>query len=181
MLPRFNSDGSIFRTISFFQKFNKNKFTEFNYKTIKAVHNYSVNIKEENFTNFLSHNGGDVEQKNALKDIKEQINKNEFIESKFESIELNENKKETDRIIRIINSYGNIKVSSIKEIYKCKYKKEKRVQVYLYPKNEEISIVLFDVHHLGLSGDLNSKVKANGCKVYNKHKNKLFDIKQILT
>jgi hypothetical protein len=68
-------------------------------------------------------------------------------------------KKETDRVIEIINRQSNNKINDITELIKCKSKSEPRFQIYLKCDDiqNSLQIYLIDLYHLGLPGDLHTK------------------------
>lgn len=180
MCQKFNNNNR-FKTITFCRKYSK-YLSEATYEFIVAVHNKSIKVEDEKFTNFLSNSDeGDLEQKKALRKINQEIQRHKLNENEFVRDELVDVKGETDRIIRIINSYNNERINSICEIFKCKYKKMPKVQVYILPIENKLKIVLFDVHHLGLSGDFSRQVKFSRDKSYNKNKNKNKCISEFIT
>ena len=91
------SKSKTFNTITFRDgayRFNK----EFDYNKITVVNGKSINLPDKLFTNFLSHNGGDKDEKKALKEINKQIKNNAFDYNKFDRRELKDNKAITDRV-----------------------------------------------------------------------------------
>lgn len=147
----------------------------YEYIKISLVNNKSINLEEEQFTNFLSANEGDKDEKKALTKIKEQIIQSNINDDMFEIMELKEVPKETSRILRIVNSYGSGSISNIIDLLKCKYRYTPTVQLYVKNNNKVFEIYLVDVHHLGLPGDYfknGKRIKYNIEKLYDKHKNK---------
>ena len=179
MCQKFNTTNR-FKTITFGKRYS-DKTTTKTYEFIVVPHRKSIKIDGEMFTNFLSDNGGDRDQITALKKINEEIHLHRLEVSDFDRKELSEVKEETDRIVRIINSYGNVQINSICEVFKCKYRKMPKVQIYLRPINNELQIVLIDVHHLGLKGDFSKTVKYDREKLYKKCKNRTKCISEIIT
>lgn len=178
MFRKFNENR--FKTITFGAKYS-NYEKQASYEFVVVPHKMSINVEEEMFTNFLSQHGGDLDQIEALKRINEEIRQNKLNENEFDRRELVEVKGETDRIIRIINSYGIVHINSICEVFKCKYRKMPKVQVYINLCDNKLQIVLIDVHHLGLSGDFSKQVKFNRAKCYCKNKKKNKCISEFLT
>lgn len=170
------------RTIHLGKRYDRFR-KEVKYTRFFAVNTKSIKLQDEMFTNYLSKEG-DEKQKKALLFIQKNIANNSLDENKFEIIELYEQRETTERLLRIINSYKTHQVSSIEEVFKCKYWNEPKVQIYCVDDGAEIKIVLFDVHHLGLPGDLfknGARVPSNKEKIYEKRKNASLCISTILS
>lgn len=172
------SKSETFKSLTF-RKGTYNFDIEKDYTKIKVINGKSINLPDKLFTNYLSHNGGDKDKKQVLKEINKQIQKNAFDYNKFDRRELTDNKETTDRVLAIINSYKTVSVKSITQVYKLRHNKDKTIQLYLCFCDNEAQIVLFDVYHLGLPAD-NHGIKFNPKSVYNAHKNKLFCISNII-
>lgn len=170
-----SSQSSIGITKTFSKRFS-------DYEKIIVINNKSINSAIEQFTNFLSETG-DKDKHEALKEICRQISNGKLQENKFEVRELNEYGDEEKRVVRLINSYGNEQITSITEVVKYKYRNVPQVQLYLFGQDKNLLVLLVDVHHLALKGDLyisGQRKKYDREKIYNKFKNRTYCISNIL-
>lgn len=145
--------------------------------------NYSRNLEELYFTNFLSEEGS-IDAKRFLDDLKQKCLKSDIINDKdFEIIFFDGlNKNGIDRLLKIINSYDDTLIKSETELIKCKFKDNPEYQLYITKNATDniFEIVLIDLYHLGILARLGN-IPYNPMRIYNKHKNKKYDIINILT
>ncbi len=168
-------------------KFGK-RAHEIQYKNIILKHNYSINVADELFTNFISSNpNADIKQKECLQKLKNKFIKNfDIFETGFEIIELIGDNQNLKRLLNIINTYPDINLTSCAGIIKCKSKHNTEFQLYLTRQDETLNIILLDLYHLGLPannlirGNLIRNGEDNIRKIYNKRKNRSFCISNLL-
>ena len=161
---------------------------EIQYKQIFLKNNYSINVADEFFTNFISSDANaDNKQKECLKKLKNKFIKNfDIFETGFEIIELIGDNKNLKRLLNIINTYQDINLTSCAGVIKCKSKKNTEFQLYLTKQDETLNIILVDLYHLGLPannlirGNLIRNNEDNIRRIYNKRKNRNFCISNLL-
>lgn len=165
-----------------------NRADEIKYENILLKNDFSINLPNEMFTNFVSSSSdGDLEQKKCLHDLKNKFVKDfDVFESGFEIIELIGENDNLKRLLRIINHYPSNNFSTWVGIIKCKNKRCTGFQLYLYIKDKTLNIILIDLYHLGLTADnhKNGQLIRNDAnsiaKIYKKRKNRNYCISNIL-
>ena len=160
-------------------KFNSSlkKYGDFDGLLIK--NNYSINLPEHLFTNFLS--GQETAQKKFVEQLKVKAADRNILTKGFDIRQIEEGKSDCDRLLNIINTYDDTNIEFIHDIFKCKFENEKSCQVYIVANKKDniLEVVLIDLYHLGLKGDF-GKIPWDAQKIYKKRYSFLFDFDNIL-
>lgn len=115
----------------------------------------SNNLKEEFYTNYVNTPGQKVY--NLIEELYLKIVNNEDnIFSGYTFDELYYNGRNIDRLIRIINKYNSCtyNLSDLPNIYKLKNNIEPKIHLYIKISNNTALVLLIDLYHLSIPGDL---------------------------
>ncbi len=174
----------------------KNRFKETGAKFVSVPFNSiaignsfnSINIVEEYYTNYVNTSNQKVYK--IISDFYLKYSKNEnnlFGDYLFDELYYNGNNIE--RLIRIINRSNNTKFDkgSLTTIYKLKNKKEPKIHFYVQIVNNSMSILLIDLYHLSIPGDIYQKGKivkkillGDLPVIYNKYKNYTYNLNNVI-
>lgn len=148
----------------------------------------SKNDKANSFTNYLKSN----KQKNyyRMNRLYNQIITNDvsFINNEYVCDEIYDNGKVVDRLINIINYDNDLNISKtdITHIYKLKSKENKKIHVYISLINDNAELILIDLYHLSMPGNIydNKKLIKRGSlsaikRSYQKFESYGFDLNNI--
>ncbi len=158
------------------------------FQGVRIKNDYSINQAPLFFINFLSVTGTSKQKAFLLKLKRDSVNKNILSSKDFYNRSLENYKTdETQRLLSIINSYEDTSITSITELFKCKYKNEEGCQLYLTYNRQEncMDVVLIDLYHLALPADYqvrkNTTLQKSPEKQYRDKGKYNYDIKNILT
>ena len=151
----------------------------------------SINSKNELFTNYVNTQNQKVFKiiNDLYYKIKNNINNINNIFKDYTFDEIYDNGKVIDRLIILINKTNNSSYSSVDlpNIYKLKNNIEPKVHLYVQILNGNILILLIDLYHLSIPGDLYSNhrlIKRISLKdlpnIYRKYKEYNYNLNNIL-
>ena len=184
------------RFLGSFISIRRNRFKETGSKFEPVSVNYinigksfnSINSEDEFFTNYVNTPNQKVFIiiNNFYNKVKKNIN-NLFEDYTFD--EIYNNGKAIDRLINLINKTNDSSYSlaDLPNIYKLKNNMEPKIHLYIQILDGDILILLIDLYHLSIPGDLYSnhrfvkKISLSDLpNLYNKYKEYNYNLNKIL-
>ena len=171
---RFRDTGAKFKT-TFVNKFDLGKSLN------------SINYFDIFFTNYAKSNN--QKEFKIIRDLYIKTLNNDNVLNNYIWDELYYKEKVIERLIDIINKFhnANFQVSDITKIFKLKNKFESKIHLYVIINNDVAEILLIDLYHLIIPGDLYSnhrlvkRITFNDLpKKYDKVKDNCYNLSNIL-
>ena len=164
------------------------KFSEVKIEKIEISNSFnSFDLEQENFLNYANSEKQEI-YKTAEKLYLKIIN-DEDIFRDYIADELYSRKNVIDRLINIINYSNNSKYQNQDITNICKFKNRKYPKIHLYAtlSDDNLKILLIDLHHLSIPGDIYSKGQLikrvdlkDMNKLYEKVKNHRYNLNNII-
>ncbi len=156
-------------------KENGAKFSEVKIEKIDISNSFnSFDLEEENFLNYANSENQEIYK--TIENLYLKIKNGEDIFRDYIADELYPRKDVIDRLINIINYSNNSKYQTQDITSICKFKNKGSPKIHFYTMLSEgnLEILLIDLHHLSIPGDIYSNGKLIK-RVYLKDMNKLYE------
>nr|DAI46449.1 MAG TPA: hypothetical protein [Caudoviricetes sp.]DAM40463.1 MAG TPA: hypothetical protein [Caudoviricetes sp.] len=168
-------------------KENGAKFSEVKIEKIDISNSFnSFDLEEENFLNYANSENQEIYK--TIENLYLKIKNGEDIFRDYIADELYPRKDVIDRLINIINYSNNPKYQNKDIISICKFKNKnnRKIHLYTFLTEGKLKILLIDLHHLSIPGDIYSKGQLikrvdlkDMNKLYEKVKNHKYDLNNI--